>query len=81
MTETMERPSSVIPQSLFSFIHVPNTLSATELTLGNDDFKALPPERQDLVRELRAQATDFAGGKRRTFCFVPDIEVFYLGKS
>jgi len=68
------------PQGWFNFVDVPNALTANQLTLGHDDFKAMTPERQDLVRELRSQATDFAGGVTRTYSFIPHIAVFHLSK-
>jgi len=68
------------PQGWFNHVNVPNTLTGNQLTIDHDDFKAMPPERQALVRELRSQATASAGGVTRTNSFVPHIEVFHLSK-
>jgi len=67
------------PQGWFNFIDVPDTLTATQLNLAHNDFKAMPPERQALVRELRAQATG-TDSQTRIYSFVPHIEVFHLSK-
>jgi len=67
------------PQGWFNFVNEPNTLTATQLTLTHADFRAPPPERQALVRELRAQATSI-DSMTRTYSFVPHIEVFHLSK-
>jgi len=54
--------------------------TANQLTLTHDDFKALTPEKQEIVRGLRNSAAEHAGGVSRTLCFVPHIEVFHLNK-
>ena len=40
----------------------------------------MPPEKQALVRDLRAESTKSAAGVTRTLIMVPHIEVFHLNK-
>jgi len=67
------------PQGWFNQVDVPNTLTANELNLAHADFRALPPDRQALVRELRAQAVG-TDSQTRVYSFVPHIELFHLSK-
>ena len=68
------------PQGWFNTVNVPDALTANQLDLAHDDFEALTPDNQALVRDLRANNSTTAGGVTRTLCFVPHIEVFHTNK-
>ena len=68
------------PQGWFNTVNVPDALTANQLNLAHNDFAALTPDNQALVRDLRANNTTVAAGVTRTLCFVPHIEVFHTNK-
>ena len=67
------------PQGWFNSIDIPDTLTANQLNQAHDDFKALSPKYQQVVKSLQAELARSAG-KSRVFCMVPHIEVFHLPK-
>ena len=68
------------PQGWLNSINLPDAFTANQLDLTHDDFKALSPENQATVRNLRAELTKYAAGVTSTLIMVPHIEVFHLHK-
>ena len=68
------------PDGWFNGINIPDALTANQLDTTHDDFKALPLDTQQQIRDMKTKLAQFVGGNKVIPRFRRYLEVFHLSQ-